>query len=107
MKYATIKIVSEDDTYTGLTVRSFAKEAMYFCDDLHAIKRYIENSIAEMSARNHINPAHAYRAAFTEDCTSVEVWHYNVRGEKDRLLLTICWGYPEDQYPQPNERSHP
>lgn len=83
---------SDDDSYLGLSVRSYARDAAQFCDDLHGARRYIENSIAMMPQKNHVNPVDAYRVYFTEDCKTVEVWHYNVKGDKDRLLLTIKEG---------------
>lgn len=89
MENAVVKIVAEDDSWLGLSVRAYSKEAANFCNDLHAVRRYIDNSIGMMNPKNHVVPSDAYRVAFSEDYKSVEVWHYNVKGDKDRLLLTI------------------
>jgi hypothetical protein len=89
MENAIVNILSDDDTRLGLSVRAYAKEAAQFCTDLHAVRRYIESSIAMLNPSNHVNPVDAYRVSSTEDCKTVEVWHYNVKGDKDRLLLTI------------------
>ncbi|MFH1121776.1 MAG: hypothetical protein V1775_18290 [Bacteroidota bacterium] len=89
MENAVVKIVAEDDSLLGLSVRAYSKEAAIFCSDLHAVRRYIENSIGMMNPKNHVTPSDAYRVAFSEDYKAVEVWHYNVKGDKDRLLLTV------------------
>lgn len=92
METAIVNIVTEDDSLLGLSVRAYSREAAMFCNDLHAVRRYIENSIGMMNPKNHVVPSDAYRVAFTEDYKTVEVWHFNVKGDKDRLLLTIKEG---------------
>jgi hypothetical protein len=89
MDNAVVNIIHEDDTRIGLMVRAYAKEAASYCTDLHAVRRYVENCIDYMNPQNHVTPRHAYRASLSDDCKSVEVWHYNTRGDRDRLLLTV------------------
>lgn len=85
----TVEVHSEGDTSLELTIRAYTKEAAQFCNDLHAVRRYIENSIAMLRPNNHVNPVHAYRATLSEDCKTVEVWHYNVKGDRDKLIITV------------------
>lgn len=89
MDNATVNIKHDGDTRLELYIRSYAKDAVKFCEDIHAARRYIENSIGMMNPVNHVTPEHAYKVTLSEDCKAVEVWHYNVRGDKDRLLLTV------------------
>lgn len=89
MDNAVVTIIHEDDSKMGLMVRAYAKEAAGYCTDLHGVRRYIENCINYMRPQNHVTPQQAYRASFTEDYKTVEVWHYNTRGDRDRLLLTV------------------
>lgn len=89
MENAIVNIIHEDDTNIGLQVRACAKEAAKYCTDLHGVRRYIENTIEYMIPHNHVMPRHAYRAGFSEDYKTVEVWHHNTRGDRDRLLLTV------------------
>lgn len=80
---------SQGDTYLELTIRAYTKEAAKICDDLHSVQRYVENAIAMIHPTNHVNPAHAFRAILNDDCKRLEVWHYNVKGDRDRLIITV------------------
>lgn len=88
-KIMVAKVVSQGSGYIELNIKSHAKIAASICADLYEACTYINNSIAEMKPVNHISPSHSFKATFTDDFKKLEVWHYNLTGDKDRLVITI------------------